>query len=285
MNTLVIGATGKTGRQVTASLLRDRHAVRGAARHPDKVPSGATPATFDWQQPETWAPTVEAIEAMFVVGPFAVPEPGAVLGEFLTLAAASGVGKVVLLSSMAATPGDGGTNGAMEQAAIDAPLRSTVIRSSWFNQNISENPQFTLGIAKRGELLAALGSTAVSFVDTRDIGDVAAATLATVDDGQTYAVTGRRALTLFDVAAELTEATGREIRYSDLDPAATAAALLEVGLPAPVIDVLAHVDAATRDGAFTPVTDTVDRLLGRPARDFNEFAAEVGRGGMYASLH
>jgi uncharacterized protein YbjT (DUF2867 family) len=275
-NTLVIGATGKVGRQVTTALLRDGHPVRAVSRHPEGAPAGAEPAVFDWQDRATWAPVVDGVEALFVVGPYQTPEPGTVLAEFL--AGATSVQRVVLLSSMATTTGDGSTNGVMEDAVRESGKDWVVLRSSWFIQNFTENPAFTLGIRERGELIASLDDTPVSFVDTRDLGDLAASLL--VGDNshlsaEVLDVTGPEAMTMAAVAAELTRATGREIRYLRPSPPEAAERLVEVGLPPFVTEVLVHVDAATRSGSFTPVTDTVPRLLGRAARDLASFAAEM----------
>jgi uncharacterized protein YbjT (DUF2867 family) len=176
---------------------------------------------------------------------------------------------------MPARPGDRSPNGALEKVVREHAAQWTVLRSSWFAQNFTENDAFRRGIEARGELLTAVGDTAVSFVDTRDLGEVAAAVL-TQDGhhGRTYDVTGPRAITLTEVATELTRAGGRPVRYPRLGPEDNAAALAEVGVPGPVVTVLGIVDAATRAGSFTAVSDTVPTVLGRPARDFSTFSAE-----------
>ena len=275
MTTAVIGATGKVGRRVAHRLHLDGIDVRSASRHPERAPAGTHGVRFDWTDPATWDEVVDGVEAMFVIGPFSHPDPGRTLSEFL--AVAGDVRRVVLLSSMGvAEPGDGSSIGAMEQAVVESGLAWTVLRSSWFMQNFTENPGLALGIEQRCELIASLDASAVSFVDTRDIADVAAAVLA--DDrhaGQTYRVTGPRALTLSEVAALLGAATGRTLHYRAPSPDEAAQLLSDVGLPAPMIGVLRHVDAATRQGTFSPVSDDVPRLLGRPARDFADYLDEV----------
>ncbi|MFT7835354.1 hypothetical protein Q5530_04285 [Saccharothrix sp. BKS2] len=51
---LVPGATGSTGRRVSAHLTSPGHPVRRASRHGD--------ARFAWTDRETWAPALEGVE-------------------------------------------------------------------------------------------------------------------------------------------------------------------------------------------------------------------------------
>ena len=52
--TVVLGATGRTGRRVVEALQRDGHPVRAASRGG----SGPDTVRFDWADPDTWAPTL-----------------------------------------------------------------------------------------------------------------------------------------------------------------------------------------------------------------------------------
>ena len=54
--TLVIGASGKTGRRVADRLRADGRPVRAASR------SGET--RFDWQDEATWAPALAGVDAV-----------------------------------------------------------------------------------------------------------------------------------------------------------------------------------------------------------------------------
>ena len=54
--TLVLGATGKTGRRVAARLRMHRVPVRAASR------SSRTP--FDWSDPTTWDPALRGVAAL-----------------------------------------------------------------------------------------------------------------------------------------------------------------------------------------------------------------------------
>ena len=56
--TLVIGASGKTGRSVT-----DRHIAQGRRVRPL---SRSTEPRFDWQDERTWAPALDGVDAAYI---------------------------------------------------------------------------------------------------------------------------------------------------------------------------------------------------------------------------
>ena len=58
---LVIGATGKTGARVANILDRQGRAVRRGSR--------GAPTPFDWDKPETWAPSVGFLNAIRMTAP------------------------------------------------------------------------------------------------------------------------------------------------------------------------------------------------------------------------
>ncbi len=95
----------------------------------------------------------------------------------------------------------------------------TIVRCAFFNQNFSET---FVDAVRYGTLAMPGGDTAEPFVDADDIADVVYAAL--TDDrhiGQLYELTGPRLLTLAEVAAELSTALGRAVRYVPLTPNAT----------------------------------------------------------------
>ncbi|MEU7634136.1 NAD(P)H-binding protein [Nocardia sp. NPDC049220] len=274
-NVLVIGATGKTGRQVVEALLTRGATVRAASRKPAPARDGVQPVVFDWLDRSTWAPTVAGAEAVYVVGPYAYPSAGRRTAEFL--AAAGDTRRVVLLSAMGTDQlGSESPNRAAELAVQASGKAWTILRASWFHQNFSEGPIFPPMI-EAGELVLAAGSAAVSHIDAYDIAAVAAVVLTSEGhEGQEYALSGPAALTFEQLAAELTRALGRRIGLRDVTPEGFVEQLTGQGLPAPLVATMTAVLGATRAGVFSHVTGTVEKLLGRAPRSFAEFATEMG---------
>ncbi|MGH2595582.1 MAG: SDR family oxidoreductase, partial [Actinomycetota bacterium] len=75
-----------------------------------------------------------------------------------------------------------------------------------------------------------------------------------------------------DVAEKLSAATGKEIRYVNVDPERARKAALERGVPEFTADALAELFAERRKGKEANVSPAVEEILGRPATSFDAFA-------------
>jgi uncharacterized protein YbjT (DUF2867 family) len=131
-----------------------------------------------------------------------------------------------------------------------------------------------------GAFFADAGDARISMVDTRDVAAVAAVVLTQPGHaGAHYDVTGPEALSYGDVAAKLTAAMGREIRYVAVPDDAVRQALLGAGLNAWFADALTGLYQEYRrsgtDGYAAQVTGTVERLTGRPARSLDDLLREI----------
>ena len=91
-------------------------------------------------------------------------------------------------------------------------------------------------------------------------------------EGKTYPLTGPEALTMTEVAAKLSAATGKTIRYVNVAPEDARQAQLAAGMPAYMADALAELFAERRKGKESTVSPMVSTILGRPATRFDEFA-------------
>jgi uncharacterized protein YbjT (DUF2867 family) len=267
--TLVLGGTGKTGRRVAERLQARSVPVRIGSR------SGEPP--FDWDKPETWAPALQGMSSVYIsyYPDIAVPGAADLVASFANLAVKSGVPRLVLLSGRGEEEAEHA-----EQAVRDSGADVTIVRSTWFMQNFSED--YMVDYVLAGEIALPGGETPEPFVDADDIADVAVAGL-TEDKhvGELYELTGPRPLTLTDVAEELSAATGRDIRYVPVSIEEFAAAGAEQGMPAEAIDVLTYLFGEVLDGRNSHTMDGVQRALGREPRDFADFARDVAAAGAW----
>lgn len=266
---LVLGGTGKTGRRVTARL-RDRGvAVRVGSR-------SATPA-FDWEDAATWDAALDGVDAVYVcfVPDLAVPGAVDVIGAFVARAEAAGVTRLVLLSGR-------GEEGAeeCERLVLASRIPATVVRAAWFDQNFSE--YYLVDGVLAGEVVLPAGDVTEPFVDVDDIADVAVAAL-TEDGhaGELYEVTGPRLLTFAQAVAEIGEVTGRPVTYVAVPVADYAAAMTDAGVPDDEVWLLTYLFTTVLDGRNSALADGVQRALGRPPRDFAEFARDAAAAGAW----
>lgn len=267
---LVTGGTGKTGRRVADRLTALGRDVRIASRSAE-VP-------FDWTDRSTWRPALDGVSAAYLayVPDITAPDAAADLDAFARLAAECGVRRLVLLSAR-------GLKGALpaERAVREAGPDWTVVRGSWFAQNFSE--ELLLGDVLAGTLTFPAGDHAEPFTDLEDLADVAVAAL-TGDGhaGEVYEVTGRRALTFHEVAAEISRVTGRTVTYRPVSPAAYVELLTAQGVPAELAELVAALAEESLAGPGTAPTDGVRRALGRDPHDFTDYAERTAPTGVWS---
>jgi uncharacterized protein YbjT (DUF2867 family) len=267
--TLVLGSKGKTGRRVAERLTARGLPVRLGSR------SGEPP--FDWNDENTWTPVLRDVDSVYITyqPDLAVPGAAAKLGSFAKLAVYRGARRLVLLSGR-------NEEGALlgEQLVQDSGADWTIVRSSFFAQNFDEG--LFLDAVLSGEVAFPAEGVAEPFVDADDLADIAVAAL--TEDGHTgrlYEVTGPRLLTFPQAVAEIAKASGREIRYVPVSMEQYAAMLTEYQVPADVVQMLTDVFPEVLDGRNAYLTDGVQRALGRPPRDFAEYAREAAATGAW----
>ena len=267
---LVIGATGKTGARVAARLEAMYRLVRHGTR------SALIP--FDWEKRETWAPVLEGIESAYVTYFPDLAFPGAVdkVAAFCATAKASGLKHIVLLS------GRGEHHARLgEEAVRTSGIDFTLVRSSWFAQNFSEG--YLRDPILAGVLPMPGGMVKEPIIDVDDIADVVVAVLTEEGHkGALYEVTGPRLMSFADMAETLSAAIGRPITHVPISFEEFHANVAASG-DAFVADVFTAIARETLDGRNAAVCDGVERALGRPARDFADYAKAAAWAGKWSA--
>jgi uncharacterized protein YbjT (DUF2867 family) len=258
MTTLVLGATGKTGRRIADRLADVRRGSRATG--------------FDWYDRLTWPAMVDGVEAAYVsyFPDLSLPGAAEAVGAFSALAAARGVRRLVLLSGR----GEPEARRA-EQAMAAAGTEWTVVRCSWFAQNFSED--FLADGVLAGEVAVPAGAIPEPFVDVEDIVDVAVAALTQPGHhGQVYELTGLRALRFDEAVAEIAAASGRDVRFTPIGLEAFVAAS-----PPEFAGLGGFLFGELLDGRNAEPQDGVFRALGRAPRDFGEYARRTAAAGAW----
>jgi uncharacterized protein YbjT (DUF2867 family) len=265
-NILVTGGTGKTGRRV-ASLLTERGV-------PVRIGSRSAEPRFDWTDPATWEGALHGVGAVYLAYQPDLAFPGATetVQAFTQQAVKQGVTRIVLLAGRGEPAAE-----AAEDVVKESGAEWTVVRASFFNQNFSED--FFQPSVVAGEIALPVGEAAEPFVDADDIAEVAVAALTDGrHHGRTYELTGPRLLTFGDVAAEISAAVGREIVFIPVSKADYVSALRAEGLP----EELAELFSMVTDGRNAHLGYGVQEALGRPARDFGDYARAAAATGVWA---
>ncbi|UZJ30092.1 SDR family oxidoreductase [Streptomyces endophytica] len=278
---VVTGATGNIGRSLVDRLLADGAAVRALTRDPARaqLPAGAEVVRADLTgSAADFAPLLAGADALFLN--LAAGGDRAALA-LVEAAAKAGVRRIVLNSSMAVTdtPADENNfiarmHATVERAVRDSGLEWTFVRGGNYATNaLAWGP----AIRESGVVRDAHPGAQGVPVHEADLADVAAVALLDrtgTHTGQAYLVTGPEALTVADQVAEIGRAIGRETRVEQITEEAAAEAMSGPHLPKEAALELVRMFGSTVDAPAFPLSDAVERVTGRPARTFAEWARD-----------
>lgn len=267
--TLVLGATGKTGRRVAKKLQQMNIPVRAGSR------KGTPP--FDWEKPDNWEKGLNNIQKVYITfqPDFAVPGALEKIQLFVDTAKQSGVQKLVLLSGRGEPEAEEG-----EYVVMDSGLSWTIVRASWFMQNFSE--YFFLDFILGGHIIVPETKALEPFVDVDDIADVAVAAL--TDDkhnGKIYELTGPELLSIKEATAMISESINRPIAYQEVSIQKFLKILRDHQVPKDYMWLMEYLFTEILDGRNESLTGDVKKVLGREPGTFAEYVNKAKKTGVW----
>ena len=275
---ILVTTAGKVG-AAAARLLRERDMpVRVLVRDPVAAAAaalaaaGAQIAAGDLAVPATIDAAMDGVSAVILVSP-AVPAQ-----ELNVVASAARAGVAHLVKATSKASADSPIARRRGQAEIEAGLAAagiphTLLRSNAYLQNVLA---LAPAIAATSSFGSAAGNGRAGMIDTRDVAAVAATIAAAPAPhaAKTYLLTGPELLSNYDMAAILSRLLGRTITYRELTFEENRDTMIRAGVPEPIAQQNAQAFSLTADGDAAWVTDDVPAILGRPARSFEQFAAD-----------
>lgn len=267
---LVVGASGTVGSELSRLLAAaGQSVVKATSRTPtapdqvqvDLVTGAGLKAAFD------------GVDRAFFLAPPGHADQEALLAPLIDEAKARGLKKVVLMTAMGANADENAPMRKAERRLEASGLAFNIIRPNWFMQNF--NTFWLHGIQTAGQIFLPVGSAKGSFIDARDIAAVASKLL-TSDDvaNQAFDLTGPRALDHAEVAAVLTQATGKPIGFTDITPEAMLQGLLGAGLPKDYAEFLVLILGFFKAGYAERTTDAVLQVTGKAPRSIEQYAKD-----------
>jgi uncharacterized protein YbjT (DUF2867 family) len=278
---LITGATGNVGSELVKALKAQgvpfRALAHSAASAEALAAQGIAAVVGDLGQPQQLGAALSDVERLFLLSSAPLLQSQAEIGV-IDAARRAGVRAVVKLSVLAANSQSPDLfyrlHGQAEAHLKASGLGYTLLQPNNFMQNF---PRFDAPtVIRDGAIYTAVGEARISFIDTRDIADVAAAALTSDDHaGKAYVLTGGAALSYAEVAEKLSALLGRTIQAIGVSGEAAREGMLGAGVPPWYADGLIELYASYRRGEGAVVTDTVARLLGRAPRSLDAYFAET----------
>lgn len=259
---------------------RNKLTLIAASRIPEKDQNELGPLTdalrsFDFADPASTRQALKDIDRVLLVRPPQLADVKRYFDPLVLQMKEAGVRHVVFLSLQGVENNTLTPHHKLEVILRNSGLDYTFLRPGFFMQNLSTTHRNE--IARRSEIYVPAGHGRTSFIDVRDIAEVAALALAHPDAhrNQAYELTGSEALTYDEVAAILSETLGRKITYRNPSiPAFIWRKWWQEKTPLGFVFIMTALYSVARLGKAASLTDTLPRLTGHPPITFRQFAED-----------
>lgn len=273
---LVTGATGNVGAEVV-NILQERGVVfrvgaRNVERTQQTLGGDADVVRFDFLDETSFSGAFAGVQALFLVRPPQLANVPKQIVPALEAAINAGVEHVVFLSLQGVENNKVTPHYKIEQYLLQADVDTTFLRAGFFMQNLSTTHQEE--IRDRDEIAVPVGKALTSFIDVRDIAAVAVEALTNAEHrNKAYTLTGKEALSYYQVAEILSEELARKIRYTNPSPFRFFfAQQRRSGIGYAFVVTMLY--TITRFGNASEVSDDVQNILGHEPISFRQFARD-----------
>ncbi|GAA1615459.1 SDR family oxidoreductase [Actinoplanes couchii] len=272
----VTGATGRLGGRIARRLASAGAAQRLLVRDPARAPElpGATAVTASYADAAAARAALEQVETVLMVSASETLDRVGEHVTFIDAAVAAGVRNLVYISFYGAAP-DATFTLARDHWATEQHLNGTGLRVTFLRDNLYAD--FLPGLAGAdGVIRGPAGDGRVAAVAQDDIADAATAVLLdpAAHAGRTYSLTGPAALSMAEVAAVLTSATGREVSYQQETIAEAYESRKVFQAPDWEVDAWVSTYTAIAAGELAGVTTDVADLTGHPATSLEQLLSQ-----------
>lgn len=269
----ITGATGAIGGRIATRLAELRHAQRLIVRDATRAPelAGATVAEASYADPLALRRALTGVHTLFMVSASEASDRAQQHINAVDAAVEAGVERIIYLSFTGAAP-DATFTFARDHWRTEEHVRSASVRFTFLRDNLYQDV-FPFIPDSNGVIRGPAADGQVGAVARDDIAEVAVAVLLgdSGHDGHIYDVTGPEAITLHQVAEELSRATGRSITYYAETLQEAYESRASYGAAAWEVEGWVSSYAAIAKGEMNVLSDTVNELTGHSPMSFANF--------------
>ena len=282
---LVTGASGHLGRAVVNHLLNARKvapaSIIATTRNPENLADlaalGVTVRAADFDDQASLEEAFTGADRVLIIstGELDLKSDRRLKQHQAAVAAAKAAGVSHLLYTSMPNPEPGspvlfaGDHYGTERAIKASGIPYTIFRNGWYQENLFMALPHAISSGK-WYTSAADGRIAHGARD--DMAAAIAASLASgEEESKIYTLTGPQAYTTSEIAALVSEVTGKPLEVIQLPDEALTEGVKAAGLPEDVARIIVSFDANTRSGRIAMVTDTVETLSGRKPQTLKQF--------------
>jgi NAD(P)H dehydrogenase (quinone) len=282
---LVTGASGHLGRRVIHHLLESNQVpasrIIAATRNPagltELAARGVAIRQADFNNPPSLEKAFVGAEKILIIstGEFDLVGGKRLKQQEAAVAAAkkAGAAHVLYTSMLKPEPGSpivfASDHYGTEQALKASGMSYTIFRNNSYHENLLRSLP---PIIASGRWYTSAGEGRTAYAARDDMAAAIAGRLASgLTDNATFMLTGPQAYSNAEVAALVTEVTGKPIEMTPLSDEALTELLKTAGVPEPFARLQASVDANARAGNTDLVNDTIETLSSRKPMPLKRF--------------
>ena len=275
----ITGATGKLGAIVLKKLIAEGtnpSDILALGRNENRLQElakdlGVKTAKFDYTDQNTIDAVLSQTEKLLLISSSEVGKRFTQHKNVIEGAKKAGIKQIAYTSLLKADTSPLGLapeHKQTEELLLSSGLNYTILRNGWYTENYTDQLPVMLehlgfvGCAKEAKISAA---------PREDYAQAASKVLTSSGhDHKIYELAGDNAFTLSELASEVSAATKKDIKYTDLPEADFTKILVDAGLPEGFAQVLSSTETFAQEGALFDDSKTLSKLIGRPTRTLKE---------------
>jgi len=271
---LIIGASGSIGLEVAKKLIKKEQPVKIAVRDPERAKklnlSNAEFVKFDYLNSDTFNTAFEKVKKLVLVSPPSYLKIHDYVINAIDTAIKNGIELIVNISALSIESDLDKPMKQIEDHIKKSGIDYVFLRPNCYMQNF--NDLFRDLIVSEEEITLPVDNVKTSFVDVRDVAEVAA--LALNDDNlknKTFKLTGKQLLNLHVIAYLFSDALNKEINYRNISNEMFEKILKSAGWPSGTIEGTLQLCSHVKKGTTSVVTDDLEKLLQREPIKFQKY--------------
>jgi uncharacterized protein YbjT (DUF2867 family) len=278
MKILITGATGNIGTQVIRylSAMNEEHTiVAGLRKEKDAALLSDYPkleiCIFDFENANTFDKCLIGIDILFLLRPPQISDIDKYFRPLISKIKEIGGIRIVFLSVQGAELSSIIPHNKIEKLIRDYAIDYVFLRPAYFIQNLTTT--LLNGIKESDEIQLPAGKAKFNWVDTHNIGEVAACVINDFDKHKNTAIeiTGNELLNFKEVTKQLSNSLGREIKYRNRNPISFYFAKRREGVPSGFAIVMIVLHFLPRFQEEPKITNVYYEVTGKKPTLLKEF--------------
>ena len=278
MKILITGATGNVGMALINSLSKIQHTlliiagIKNLTSDKEKLSGYAVDfILFDFMDATTYKPALLGCQILFLLRPPQISDTEKYFKPLIEVAREVDIEHIIFLSVQGVEKSTIIPHHKIEKLIVASNIAYTFLRPAYFMQNFLGSLHHDLVANKR--IFLPAGKAKFTFVDVRDIGNVAAKIIVNIpqDRYKSYELTNNEQLTFGEMATKLSDELGSKITYESPSLLNFYWAKRKEGMPFMLIMVMIMLHYFPRFQETPHKTDSIKKITGNEPRAFNQF--------------